>query len=413
MRIGEILRTPFPYRALLSISSDLDDTPGWREYFELVRFLNSDENTIFGRGLSLEFANSLFFNEPSSPVAYCNAAPPDRRMLRALIKTGHVDTLHSFGVNERTRSSVQATLTHLERHGCRLATWTDHWVSPTNFDPFKRTALGARQGSDAYCADLLANHGVSYVWAGRLTTVTGQGTPINLRRALAAGSHSLTGLRATVPEMAKLALGRLGVQKYSMRASNAQLQELDLSPHTRFLEFLRAHPSTLSLREGDSADGLPYALSSLVVRSLINSRGTMVLYTHLGRRMPRFGEPGHDRIYGALQQLRDLEAQGTLKTLSTTRLLDFLTLQQRLRPILASTSESIEICLDPDPKDRFCIAALTRSAGRGISVVVPRAISAKFRIMGSAPLAATVFSPIGTDYSIAYIPIGDLPHVPL
>lgn len=411
--IGKIVRTPFPFRALLAISSDLDDTPDWKHYFELIRFLNTDEKTIFGRGVNLEFANSLLFNEPTSPVAYTAAGSADRGWIRELIKTGHIDTLHSFGANELSRSGAHATLDHLEENGCRFATWTDHWISPTNFDPFKRTAQGSRQGSAAYCADLLASHGVNYVWAGRLTTVVGQNTPMNVQRLLAGRPANLKSARTTTSEIIKLALGQAGFGKYSMRAANRLQRDLQLSDGSRFLEFLRSYTSSLTLHQGDSADGLSSALSPNVIESLITSRGVMAVYTHLGRRTPRPGEAGHDEFYRTLKMLSDLEAQGALKTLSTTRLLDFVTLQQRLKPVLLGTRDGIEIHLNPDPQDSLCAAALRRSGGRGVSVVVPRAARARFRVMGAPPFDGKMFSPVSRDVSIASIPLGSLPEVPI
>ncbi len=409
-RHGEVLTTPFPYRAILAISSDLDDTPSWKHYFELITFLNSRQMTIFGPGVGLEFANSIFFKESSSPVAYNHAGTGVQANVRNLIRTGHIDTLHSFGADEALRSGARDSLETLAAHRCQLPVWTDHWVSPTNFDPFKPTAQGAKKSYPAYCADLVAKHGVSYVWAGRLTTVVGQGRRLPATGALAGRCNSLQGFHSAAMETAKHALGRLGMKKFAMRASNKLVQPLAIGDGLEFIEFLRAYPSPLPLHVGDSADGVAAALATGTLLSLIRSRGAMILYTHLGRRMPLFGEPGSDLIHSSLNALRDLEDRGLLKTLSTARLLDFVAVRDRTDVAISGHPNALRIEIEPDPKDRVCIAALARSGAKGLGVVVPRTNLATFHVMGRNSQKASLFHPSGSDYSIAYLPIGSLPE---
>ena len=42
---------PYPYRAMLAICSDLDGTPDWHVYWEIMRFLNITEETAMGPGM--------------------------------------------------------------------------------------------------------------------------------------------------------------------------------------------------------------------------------------------------------------------------------------------------------------------------------------------------------------------------
>ena len=50
---------PYPYRAALAICSDLDETPTASDYFEMARFLNTNEQTRLGSGVDLEIGNSI------------------------------------------------------------------------------------------------------------------------------------------------------------------------------------------------------------------------------------------------------------------------------------------------------------------------------------------------------------------
>jgi len=40
---------PYPYRGMLAICSDLDETPDRNVYWEIMRFLNTTEKTAMGR----------------------------------------------------------------------------------------------------------------------------------------------------------------------------------------------------------------------------------------------------------------------------------------------------------------------------------------------------------------------------
>ena len=88
---------PFPYRAMLAVCSDLDLTPGAGVYLESMRFLNTTAETRFGRGVDLEVGNSIYFDMPAGHLSYWNADDAVRSRLRTLIKSGHIDCLHSFG----------------------------------------------------------------------------------------------------------------------------------------------------------------------------------------------------------------------------------------------------------------------------------------------------------------------------
>src|SRR5262245_43007780 len=57
----EVARYPYPYRAMIAICSDLDETPNWTVYREIMRFLNTTESTSMGRGVGLEVGNSIYF----------------------------------------------------------------------------------------------------------------------------------------------------------------------------------------------------------------------------------------------------------------------------------------------------------------------------------------------------------------
>ena len=86
---------PYPFRAMLAICSDLDETPHRGVYRDIARFLNTTETTVMGVGVGLEVGNTIYFDMPPSQFAYWNTDDEGRAMVRALIASGHVDCLPS------------------------------------------------------------------------------------------------------------------------------------------------------------------------------------------------------------------------------------------------------------------------------------------------------------------------------
>src|SRR5688572_31798501 len=84
-------RFPHPYRAMLAICSDLDETADAEVYAEQMRFLNTTEETSMGIGVGLEIGNSIYFDMPPGHFAYWNTDDKGRGMVRALkIGRAHV-----------------------------------------------------------------------------------------------------------------------------------------------------------------------------------------------------------------------------------------------------------------------------------------------------------------------------------
>jgi len=79
---------PYPYLAMMVICSDLDETPDRDVYYEIMRFLNTTEETDMGPGVGLEVGNSIYFDMPPDQFAYWNTDDVGREMVRTLIRSG-------------------------------------------------------------------------------------------------------------------------------------------------------------------------------------------------------------------------------------------------------------------------------------------------------------------------------------
>src|SRR5437879_4067835 len=87
----QLAKYPYPYRAMMAICSDLDETPNRTTYLEMMRFLNTTEQTSLGQGVGLEAGNSLYFMTPPGQYSYFGTDDIGRELARTLIRSGHID----------------------------------------------------------------------------------------------------------------------------------------------------------------------------------------------------------------------------------------------------------------------------------------------------------------------------------
>lgn len=334
---------PWPYKAMLALCSDLDETPGAEAYLATSRYLNTTERTPFGTGVGLEVGNTLYFYMDASQFSYWNATEAEREAVRDLVRSGHVDCIHSFGDTATRREQVQATLEHLEAAGCRMQVWIDHAVAVTNFGADIMQGEGDLPGSPAYHADLTFDYGVRYVWRGRVSSMHGQDAPPSVagiwRPGLPAGSLTTLG-----KETAKRVLAAVGSAKYAMHRGNRLLRDVMLRDGRRATEFLRSNPHPLGVSAGDNAAGLAAALSDTFLDRLVRRRAKAIVYTHLGKRIdPRTGFPAATRA--ALEKLAARVQREEVLVATTRRVLDFARLMQTLSFTVHDTGDALEIRL--------------------------------------------------------------------
>ncbi len=324
----ELRPVPYPYKSALAICSDLDETPDSRVYLESARYLNTTDDTSMGRGVGLEVGNTLYFDMPSDQFAYWNTDDAGRAMARALIRSGHIDCLHSFGDLATTRADAERSLEDLDRHGCHFDVWIDHAVARTNLGADIMQGMGDLPGSPAYHADLTCAAGVRFVWRGRVTSVIGQDVPRSLRGIWNAANPSRSS-RTVLKEATKGLLARRSGNKYAMHASNDLLREEQLRGGQKVYEFLRANPHFGGVSCGDNASGLPEVLTPQMLDTLVARRGLMILYTHLGK-IRSASEPFAAAARAAFQHLADRRDAGDVLVTTTRRLLGFASAMRRI-----------------------------------------------------------------------------------
>ncbi len=317
--VVQFRRIPYPYRAMLAICSDLDETPDCDVYRNIMRFLNTTRPTTMGPGVGLEVGNTIYFDMPPEQFAYWNTNDAGRHLIRSLIRSGHIDCLHSYGDLATTREHAGRALDELSHHDCRLEVWVDHGTAATNFGSDIMHGHGDEPGHPAYHADLTLKQGVRFVWRGRVTSVIGQDVPHSLR-GLWTSVHPLVSAKTVVLEEAKHLLGLRGHPKYAMHGPNAVLRQTALRDNAPVIEFMRSNPHWGGVSSCEKATGIGQVLTQSMLERLVRRGGVCILYTHLGKIAdPR--NPFPPSAIAAFQRLSDAHRSGLILVTTTRRLL--------------------------------------------------------------------------------------------
>ena len=317
----QLRQLPYPYRAMLAICNDLDETPDRSVYWKIMQFLNTTEETAMGPGVGLEVGNSIYFDMPPGQFAYWNTDDVGRKMVRLLIQSGHIDCLHSYGDLATTRKHAARALDELTRHNCKLEVWVDHGRAVTNFGSDIMQGHGDEVGHEAYHADLTIDFGIKHVWCGRVTSITGQDIPSNLN-GIFNWKHAVRSGRALFKEVAKQKLALKGNHKYAMHGPNEILCLSVLRDERPVYEFMRCNPHWGGVSSCDQGRYIGEVLTDGMLKRLIGRDGTCVLYTHLGK-IDDPNIPFNKTAVEAFCRLAEAFRSGKILVTTTRRLLGY------------------------------------------------------------------------------------------
>ena len=311
---------PRPWRAMLAICSDLDETPDANTYFETSRFLNTTDDTSLGPGAGLETGNTIYFDMPPGQFSYRSGSDADRDRIHTLIRSGHIDCLHSFGDLAATRADVERAWAELSAAGAIPEVWVDHARAPTNFDPTLMEGGGALPAHAAFHADLSIAAGLRYVWKGRVTSVVAKEAPLSLRGILNA-TQPVASAITLAKEAAKIGLAVSRGGTYAMHARRELISPQTLADGTVVSEFIRSNPCWGGVSHSETADGICEVLAPRVLSQLVRAGGRSVFYTHLGKS--RTGAILPETAIAAFRQLAEYQTRGQILVTTTRRLLGY------------------------------------------------------------------------------------------
>lgn len=319
---------PYPFRAMLAISSDIDCT----DMALLVKqhqAIHAGENAI-----GLAFANSIWCfaagADQGEQIAFfdMHSANPSQisDILLEKVRLGWFDTLHTYGNFSESRADghrferdfATKAIAYCKHHGIEFPVWVNHGdqfntqnIGPTRFGYMK----GDLQGHPAYHSDLLPELGVRFL-AGHDDKAT--------------FSHSSM-LR---PFQLKDGQWIWSFARYIGDAiHSSRIKELCLSRECRVWGDKQAvwwHPQFLDLQ-----------LSERNLKSLIDQQGYSIVAQHLGYKgnNPKVFE----HMMGCLRRLKSYEEKGLIKVVTTSSLLEYNRLNQFLKYTVDATPEHVHV----------------------------------------------------------------------
>jgi hypothetical protein len=319
---------PYPFRAALTICSDIDGTDTAEKFLAIQNFLNTERQLDIGPGIGLEIGNTFYPLSPNGSFSYLSSGSADRELIGQFIKAGYIDCIHSYGDHGQSRQDALKTIEALEYDGCKVKVWVDHAHIPTNFGPDNSAGLGDVVGSPAYHADLTLAYGIKFAWMGRATSIVGQETPITLKALghIFDSAHPRASLENIYRELVKIILAKAGNQRFAIHRHNRLLRVADLRDGQQVYEFNRCNNHWH--KPLPSSPKLAYVLRPEALATLKAAQGYMLIYTHLG-----FGDGPPFLPLPTQMALRNLAAEyqtGHIYVTTTVRLLTYCLVHQYL-----------------------------------------------------------------------------------
>jgi hypothetical protein len=334
---------------MLAICSDLDKTPSLDVYLDIMKFLNTGDQTSMGQGVSLEVGNTIYFDMPNDQFSYWNTDDHGRNIVNQLIESGYIDCIHSFGDFATSEKDIDRALSELSKLKRKISVWIDHAQARTNLGPDIMLGEGDVKTSDVYHSDKTIAYGIKYVWLGRVTSIIGQNTSRSFSHLLNAGflRKSLTTI---LKEIIKIILAKLKSAKYSLHACNQLMTDSVLRDGSKVKEFMRCNPHWGGVSHGDNAKGIAGALTRKVLDNLVAKNGISIIYTHLGK-IDDVSCPFAKQTVNAFRLLKEYELKGKVLVTTTSRLLAYNNMLQTIRIENKPDKKQINLLWDGDLHD--------------------------------------------------------------
>ncbi|WP_417783509.1 hypothetical protein [Terasakiella pusilla] len=172
-----VRRYPYPFRAAVTISNDIDSTKP-TAFDDFHDFVCGEGETAYGQGLGLEVSNSFWIWSDSALYSLFHGSPFDKNLplsaeserLVALAQNGVIDSLHNFAQWQTgetfKRSDAERALDILDHLNIKPKVWINHGGGDHMRHQIEgRWAnqwFGDKPDDPSYCYDLLRKAGFLY-----------------------------------------------------------------------------------------------------------------------------------------------------------------------------------------------------------------------------------------------------------
>lgn len=179
---------PFPYKAMLAISSDIDSTniSSFRYIHEF--FKNSELRLNFSDSIWVTALDSSRDRQLAFIESRTNKLTPYWKELKYYLNKGWIDSLHTYGnfsdsenlKDGFSRDIAENCRDFLVKNGIKFDVWINHGDEGNvqNVGKFSYM-LGDTPGSYAYHSDLFNDLGIKYIWDPKNRTKFGHDSMLN------------------------------------------------------------------------------------------------------------------------------------------------------------------------------------------------------------------------------------------
>jgi len=317
----ELRKFPYPFKAGLAISSDIDGTTTLEEFINIQSFLNTNEYTPLGKGLGLEIGNSfwMYSINPKNKFTYfkgiTNKPSDSAAIIISLIKSGYLDTIHTYGdFNKKggfTRKLAIEAIDTLKKNNCYVKIWINHGDKHnTQNIGILQYCKGDDPGKIEYHTDQLLDYGIKFIWVSKLTHFIGQDRKLNFREFV---NWFLFRPFQRLHDIARALVGHntLWIIK------NDLLQEISLDDGQKIWSFVR-----YGFWDKASSCDLINILNTKTLNVLKKNKGYMIVYTHLGKKT-RSDICLCEKTQNALKYLANEYKNGEIYVTTTSKLLTY------------------------------------------------------------------------------------------
>ena len=364
-------RYPYPYRAALAISNDIDGMD-WASFEDWHAFVSGTGQTSYGQGLGLEVADSFWIWSDMAAFALRHAPPwddpgtssPEAERIRELADAGWLDSLHSFGDwhpdYHLTRDDITRGLDLLDQFGLSPPVYVNHGGGLRLHNlggPWAAYQSGDDPDSESYHLQSLLERGFRFFWTDIMfenDTFGEEMTPGPTSKALRRAQKTRW---STVRERVTGSDQRPSRQtltdaspETSERVASSLINRLLVPAIGRdgrpFLGFKRFRG-----REAPNAATFALQVSETHLDALEEAEGACVVYQHFGVWRALGRGKGHisadqprepvldDNAVWAFRDLHARQSEGRLFITTTSRLLNYIWVRDNL-DYTASENES-------------------------------------------------------------------------
>jgi len=337
-----ILKYPYPYKAWFTVANDPDNT--------LIKDWKELDAFIWGE-LELPLSNSIFiksFNNNLPQQVNLTEHPEILTQKHDIIHTWG-DYMHSRRLGFDREDAIEAVKI-IEQNSLEPKVWIDHaqfignliHFSNKGSTPSTKDASGIVYKNYVYTLDLIKQIGIRYIWNGGITNIIGQD------RKISASKYFMQSPVSSRKSLVKLILNQL-IHSKRIR----KLFKLNIPDNRQYYpnEFADGSRLYCFSRYGTWKDADIYGLGNILeqkkIDSLVENEGTMVAYTHLGKRpASKMKEPFHipPKTKRSLRYIKEKYESKILMVSSISSMLDYLVLRDHVK--FSPQKNTIEILPD-------------------------------------------------------------------